>query len=626
MDFFQSQDVARRNTRLLLFLFGLAVVSLIILTNLLVIVLVNMQDTYSAVTMQVRYDWQTFTWVSIGVVTLITLASLFRLKTLSQGGHVVAEMMDGELLVDPGGDLNKRKLMNVVEEMAIASGTPVPPIYVIEDPAINAFAAGYSPGDAVIGVTRGAMEGLSRDELQGVIAHEFSHIFNGDMRLNIRLMGVLYGILMLAILGRTVVSPARGVTSVRRKNHGAVLAFGIGLMIVGYLGQFFGNMIKAAVSRQREFLADASAVQFTRNPDGIAGALKRIGGNTSGSVISHPESAELSHTFFAEGVRFSFARMMATHPPLEERIRRIDKGWEGEFLAPQATAESSAFQAGAMGFADSGVTPDSVTEKVGSPDEDHINQARELIDGLPAGLAAAAHDAYSVRALVYLMVLDDDQPVRAVQLSALQETADLGVFDELRRLLEQESLLEPRMRLPLLEMCFPALRQLSREQYNLFMRNLNTIVRADGRIGLSEWVIQKLIKKHLGEAFEGHRPKNKSSSLIARSGEAAVVLSLLAYASKQVGIEREAAFEAGRSELDLPVQMLGRDQLKFKDIDQALDTLAGLYPLEKPRLIKACVATVKADSQVTVAEADLLRMVSDLLDCPMPPLRVGSVS
>jgi len=225
---------------------------------------------------------------------------------------VIAELIDGELLVNAQGDLNKQKLLNVVEEMAIASGTPVPPVYLIGDPAINAFAAGYSPGDAVIGVTYGAMENLNRDQLQGVIAHEFSHILNGDMRLNIRLIGILYGILMLALLGRTILSGSRG----RGRTSAGVLAFGAGLMVVGYLGQFFGDLIKAAVSRQREFLADASAVQFTRNREGIAGALKRIGGYKDGSILQHPESAQLSHTFFSEGVSFSFASLMATHPPL----------------------------------------------------------------------------------------------------------------------------------------------------------------------------------------------------------------------------------------------------------------------------------------------------------------------
>ena len=275
MDFFQHQDKARRNTKLLLALYAAAVISIIILTNLLVIIVLGFSDSASLMTSSQGYDWDLFLMVSMLVILLIGLGSLYRIHSLSKGGSVVAEMLDGQLLIDPQGSLEKRRLLNVVEEMAIAAGTPVPPVYIIPDESINAFAAGYSPGDAIIGITEGALRNLSRDQLQGVIAHEFSHILNGDMRLNIRLMGVLYGILMLAVIGRIVLNGSRLRYSSKRNSGGAMLAVGLGLLILGYLGKFFGSLIKAAVSRQREYLADASAVQFTRYPRGISGALKR---------------------------------------------------------------------------------------------------------------------------------------------------------------------------------------------------------------------------------------------------------------------------------------------------------------------------------------------------------------
>ena len=242
------------------------------------------------------------------MIVLVASASLIRMLALRKGGSAVAEMLDGELLVDPGDDINRKKLLIVVEEMAIASGTPVPPVYLIRDTAINAFAAGYSPGDAVIGVTYGAIENLSRDELQGVVAHEFSHILNGDMRMNIRLMGVLYGILVLTVIGRMLAHSGAYRASTRSSSGNSdtrLAVVGLGLLIIGYLGHFFGGLIKSAVSRQREYLADASAVQFTRNPSGIADALKRIGGYSSGTFVNHPESEELSHAFFCKGVTLS---------------------------------------------------------------------------------------------------------------------------------------------------------------------------------------------------------------------------------------------------------------------------------------------------------------------------------
>jgi len=622
MDFFESQDIARRNTKLLLLLFFLAVASLVILTNLLVFAFINFQDTARIATQQYFYTWEIFASISAGVVLLVVLASLFRMGTLRKGGSAIAELMDGELLVDAGGDVNKQKLLNVVAEMAIASGTPVPPVYLLRDPAINAFAAGYSPGDAVIGITYGAMENLNRDELQGVIAHEFSHILNGDMRLNIRLMGILYGILMLALIGRIILRPSYSVVASRNRSHAGVMAFGAGLMVIGFLGQFFGNLIKAAVSRQREFLADASAVQFTRNPRGISGALKRIGGFSSGSVLAHPESAELSHTFFSEGVSFSFASLMATHPPLSERIKRIEPDWDGDFPETSASETSTAAMADtAMGFSGSvSIESDAVISQIGNPAASQLELAQNIIKGLPKVYADAAHEPYSARALVYQLQLHDDPEVREKQLAHLKESADLGVYSELETLLESESQLSPHMKLPLLEIAYPTLRQLSYQQYKLFLGNLDVLIRADGRVGLSEWAVQKLITKHLGEAFEGKHTSVKHQRLEAVKDECEILLSLLAYCDKQAGVEPAVAFGTGKAALALDINLLDKKALNFNKMNDALDTLASLHPLRKPRLIKACIKTITADQVVSVTEAELLRMIADTLECPMPPI------
>lgn len=622
MDFFESQDIARRNTKLLLLLFFLAVASLVILTNLLVFAFINFQDTARIATQQYFYTWEIFASISAGVVLLVVLASLFRMGTLRKGGSAIAELMDGELLVDAGGDVNKQKLLNVVAEMAIASGTPVPPVYLLRDPAINAFAAGYSPGDAVIGITYGAMENLNRDELQGVIAHEFSHILNGDMRLNIRLMGILYGILMLALIGRIILRPSYSVVASRNRSHAGVMAFGAGLMVIGFLGQFFGNLIKAALSRQREFLADASAVQFTRNPRGISGALKRIGGFSSGSVLAHPESAELSHTFFSEGVSFSFASLMATHPPLSERIKRIEPDWDGDFPETSASETSTAAMADtAMGFSGSvSIESDAVISQIGNPAASQLELAQNIIKGLPKVYADAAHEPYSARALVYQLQLHDDPEVREKQLAHLKESADLGVYSELETLLESESQLSPHMKLPLLEIAYPTLRQLSYQQYKLFLGNLDVLIRADGRVGLSEWAVQKLITKHLGEAFEGKHTSVKHQRLEAVKDECEILLSLLAYCDKQAGVEPAVAFGTGKAALALDINLLDKKALNFNKMNDALDTLASLHPLRKPRLIKACIKTITADQVVSVTEAELLRMIADTLECPMPPI------
>src|SRR5471032_3060906 len=274
---------------------------------------------------------QIFLAVALGTIAIILIGSSYKTMALAAGGSAVSEMMGGRLVKPNSTDPDERKLLNVVEEMAIASGVPVPQVYVMDDEdGINAFAAGHKPGDATVTVTRGCMKILSRDELQGVIVHEFSHILNGDMRLNLRLMGTIFGILCLAIIGRILLQTARGGGRSRGQNPLPIL--GLALLIIGYIGVFFGRLIQAAVSRQREFLADASSVQFTRNPNGITGALKKIGGlGENGSRLAHAHSEEVSHMFFSNGISEAFIGLLETHPPLPGRIRVFDPNFDGKF-------------------------------------------------------------------------------------------------------------------------------------------------------------------------------------------------------------------------------------------------------------------------------------------------------
>ena len=329
MDFFRSQDLARRNTTRMVLLLALAVLTLIAITNLLVmLVFGSLQNGEDGTVSLARFDWGTFLLIGTGVTLVVLAGSLWKIGQLAGGGKVVAEALGGPLVRRDTTDPELRRALNVVEEMAIASGSPVPPVYLLSDEeGINAFAAGFTTGDAVIGLTRGTIRDLSRDELQGVVAHEFSHILNGDMRLNLRLIGILHGILLIGLIGSRVL---RSTSHRSSKNSGGAAILGLGLMAIGSGGTFFGSLIKASVSRQREFLADASAVQFTRNPFGIAGALKRIGGSTS---RLHADQAEaMSHLYFAEGVRHRFASLL----PRTRRYRSESGG-----SSPAGTASSS---------------------------------------------------------------------------------------------------------------------------------------------------------------------------------------------------------------------------------------------------------------------------------------------
>jgi Zn-dependent protease with chaperone function/uncharacterized tellurite resistance protein B-like protein len=638
MNFFSSQDIARKKTGRLVIFFALAVLSLIVMTNLLIMAVfgyVNMDQAdpgYGGFISQL--DWQVFGMVGLGVVTVVLLGSLYKLSALSGGGARIAEMLGAELIVDGTGDVNRQKILNVVEEMAIASGTPVPPVYLMNEEGINAFAAGYSPSDAVIGVTRGTIEKLSRDELQGVIAHEFSHILNGDMRLNIRLIGILHGILVIGLIGYHIMRGASRSRGTKKEGGGAIIFLGLGLMIIGYAGTFFGNLIKAAVSRQREFLADASAVQFTRNPASIAGALKRIGGSEAGSVLENSESSEISHALFSQGFTSFFSGLFATHPPLDERIRQIEPNWDGEFVAPLSKREAVAEKAKkdktdkkkavAMAAVAAATVGGAAVQNIGQPTAAHLGYARELIDGLPEGIKVAAHEPFAARAVIHFLVLDDDPRVRSQQLKHLKASSDRQVYEETVRLAEQVGELKVEQRLPLVDMVLPTLRQLSKQQYLRFRENLDALIEADGRQSLFEWVIRKIIRHHLDEVYGVHGRTMYGYAKMARSSNAcSVLVSLLIHVSSHEGLSKAEVFALAEKELaGVGAQLLEKDKLSFKIIDLALDQLAQLKPLDKEKLIKACAAAVTADQHITPIEAELLRAIADTLDCPMPLLKI----
>ena len=631
MDFFQAQDDARRSTKSLVFFFALAVLSLIVITNLLVMVLFGfLRPGEQGVTLSViaaQFDWQVFLVIGGVVSAVILLGSAYKTIALSSGGMAVAESLGGRLISQSTTDLHERKALNVVEEMAIASGTPVPPVYLLEhEPGINAFAAGFTPGDAVVGLTRGTITYLTREELQGVIAHEFSHILHGDMRLNIRLIGVLHGILLIGLIGYMILRSVRGGSS---KNAAPIMGLGLGLLIIGYAGTFFGNLIKASVSRQREFLADASAVQFTRNNTGIAGALKKIGGYAPGSELETPEAPTMSHAYFSTGVRAFMQSVFATHPPLDVRIKRIDPQWDGVFVP--VTREVSEDEEADKQASTTTMTPKAVAgvivasqilDSVGQTGHAQLDYAASLINDIPDDIREAVHDPYGARAVIYCLIIDNRQTdVRDKQLQRLRQLGDTGILDLVGKLLDPVKALDIRFRLPLIDMTLPSLRQLSEAQYRLFQKNLLFLMQADKRIDLFEWSLQKIIFHHLDLQFG--RPGKK----IAKFGSFKdvrqhldVLMSMLVYASVNDKSGIDAALATAGRELGLTnLQLLSRQEINLRSLGAAVDQLALLKPLLKPRLLKACLAVITQDQEYSPDEMELMRAIGAVLDCPVPP-------
>ena len=659
-DFFERQDTARRNTVRLVVLFALAVLALIASIDLLLAATLGYLErdpATGAIDWSLAADPQVVVLAVAGTLLVVGGGSLYKVAQLRGGGHVVAEQLGGRRLPPDSDVAAEQRLLNVVQEMAIASGMPTPPVYLLEhEQGINAFAAGFTPSDAVIGITKGAVEQLSRDELQGVIAHEFSHILNGDMRLNIRLIGLLHGILIIGMLGyfllrMTAFSGYRRRRSRQDNSALPLLALGAGLMAVGFFGTLFGNLIKAAVSRQREFLADAAAVQFTRQPEGIAGALRKIGGLPSGSGIQSPNAPEASHMFFGRATG-GFSSLFSTHPPLAERIRRIEPSWDGTLAAVPETLPvgepgpmSAAAGAAAMAASENGAprptgasAPPSGSapamgggaaagaragvEQIGQPDESHLRYAARLLDSLPAALVGAAHEPYGARAVIYALLLDRRPAVRERQIARLAEAADPDVFRETERLASLVDRLDVRARLPLLDITLPALRGLTAAQYQAFKANVTALVQADRALDAFEWSLQRILLHDL-EAQHARRPppQVRRRTLASVKSESELLLSMLAYEGHRDLESARRAFDGAQRSLGLPdVALRPGADLQIDALDAAVAALEEAAPQVKRQVLHAAVASIAADRDVTAAEAELLRALSASLGAPMPPI------
>lgn len=573
-----------------------------------------------------------FEGVALGTVLVVMGGSLTKMAALRQGGSAVADMLGGRPVNTNTSEPDERKLLNVVEEMAIASGIPVPQVYLLEnEEGINAFAAGTSVDDAVVGVTRGCMTLLNRDELQGVIAHEFSHILNGDMRLNLRLIGLVFGIFCLAQVGRILLQSSSRRSRGNRKESNPLPLLGFALLVIGSIGVFFGRLIKSAVSRQREFLADAAAVQFTRNPMGLAGALKKIGGYTAGSRIEDAHAEEVSHLFFSNGLASSW---MSTHPPLDDRIRRLDPAFDGKFAAvlPPKPPEVESYLAERFTAAPKRLQSaeplrvESVAQLVGTPTPNQIAYAANFRDELPQVLQAAAHEPMSAVALVYGLLLSSNEQQRAIQWKELQSSAEPGMCAEVKRLAPELSRLQLEYRLPLVQLALPALARLSPKQYLEFERNLQHLIQSDQEVDLFEYALQKVVRRHLDVRFRVRPPPVvQFYSLKPLLPDCAVLLSILAHSGHEDPVQAQKAFANGAQRFGSgnQIEMLDISSCGLGEVDRALNRLAQASPAIQKAVIEACARAVATDNVIQVYEAELLRAIGDSLNCPIPPFIQG---
>jgi len=634
MNFFEYQDQARRQTRWLVFLFALAVLIIVVVIDVAILVTFGFMKNEEQ---QLVFNAQTLTsniplLLGGAAVTaaVIAVASLFKTASLRSGGGKVARDLGGVLVEADARDPLRRRLYNVVEEIALASGIPVPEIYVLEqESGINAFAAGFTPADAAVAVTRGALEKLDRAELQGVIAHEFSHIFNGDMRLNIRLMGALFGILVLSLIGRRVLHGSYYVGRSKNNSGGAIVLVAVAVMLVGYIGLFFGRWIKSAVSRQREYLADASAVQFTRDPDGIAGALKKIAVYSDGSYLN-AETEEVSHMLFGNGEKVS---MFSTHPPLNQRIGRIDKSFrpgdlvelskriqrQGREEAERAAKEQSREKSTDRGMFDAG----NLVDQIGNPDFSRILMAAAMAASIPDEISQAAHSNQWATEVLFYCLLDKDDEIREQQLLTVAQIMGSDSEGRVRGLLAAAPDLAREQRLPLLEISIPELKRRPPDHVSKVLSTVKKLSEADGQTEVFEYLMAKIIAQHLWESVNPHQVKlSGKGSLSQVTDKALDVIAVLALHGNVSAQDIESAYRAGSGVLGVKAPLPAIEDW-CEALDQALPAMDQLKPADKGTLVKALIATVMSDERVATAEMELLRVICSVIHVPLPIITGG---
>ncbi|OGA43477.1 MAG: hypothetical protein A3G25_17890 [Betaproteobacteria bacterium RIFCSPLOWO2_12_FULL_63_13] len=658
MDFFAQQDQARRNTTLMVFLFVLAVVAIVLAVDLLAAAawLAVSKDTMLSrrASLLGQVPAPVYWGGTLAALAVIVGGTLYRIMQLSKGGVAVARMVGARWLKRDSQDPLERRLLNIVEEMAIASGITVPAVFVMDgERGINAFAAGFSPNEAAVTVTRGALEHLDRDQLQGVIGHEFSHILNGDMRLNVRLIGVIAGIVLIGSIGKFLMNMGRGsggggrfVTN--RRGDVRLFAAGLALWLLGAVGVFFGQLIKAAVSRQREYLADAASVQFTRNPEGIAGALYEIG-QTSG-VISNRYAEELSHMYFGASVARTIFGLFETHPPIEDRIRRVLGNRALLFLRSRARAAMSAgSEASGQGLGGAAGAPEAaavaavdaarpgpsamdwgrragdetvtttaaaVLASVGSPTTGHIDYARRMLDSLPEAMREAMGSADGARCALLGLLVAAGGETRDRQAAMIRETEGDAIAAQALALERALKPLGARARLPVLELAIPMLRELERPERDRLLQLLKDLIEADRRVTVSEFVLVTICRHQFGGRVRGAR-RARHRTVTSVSNEIAIIVSLLIHA----GRTPPDSFGGAMRRLGLSGQALRQPaQLDVGLVEAALKELELLAPLAKPTVIKACLAVIMMDDKLSVAEAELMRAICAALDTPLPPI------
>jgi len=627
-NFAEHQSQARRQTRTLIWLFVVAVAAVAVSLYGLVGVFTLPADPAHPGS-RIWWDGKTAFIAACAALGTIGLGALLKHSALSSGGRAVAESVGGTLITSDTRDPEERKLLNVVEEMSIASGVPLPLVYVLDqEEGINAFAAGYSVNDAAVAVTRGGLRTLNRAELQGVMAHEFSHILNGDMRISIRLIAAVAGIEAIAGIGRWLLASSMHTgmmfRSRKRDNGAPMLMIGIAMLVIGAAGIAFGHLIRAAISRQREYLADASAVQFTRDPSGIANALKKIGGLDAGSRVKASQATELSHLFFGQAQAYAaFGSLLATHPPLAERIRRLDSAFDGTFAATQGADDDAGERGAIAGLSGEGVgrgriSAAALLQRDSGMGSHQVAMARIRMEDISPALREAATHPLGAAAIVVLA--SDLSAARGAAAAEFEVTPAL--LAEAQRLEPHHARMTPAARLTLVQLACGPLRQLGATQAAMLLRISNAAMIADQRLTPFEVVLREVLHEHLGAVVDGAAARRMQFvAYRAVTTHIEVLLSAMAHLGGTGAAAGSAFRDAAKglpAEVEAAVALRGRAVLEDEALTVAIRQLARASTAIKQGVLEALAAAAVSDGTIGPEEADMVRAIAIIFQLPLP--------
>lgn len=625
MDFFSAQDRTRGTTRKLIFIYILAIIALNTSIYFVTLFIFGVAGDTGVSSLWIP---ELFIGVSFVTFSVIAIGTISRVYQLKKGGAAVAEMLGGRKVSMSTTDTNERRLINVVEEMSIAAGIPVPDLYILDnEPSINAFAAGYSTRDAAVGVTRGTLEQLNRDELQGVIAHEFSHIFNGDMRINIRLIGILNGILLIHLMGLMIMRSGAyarmGSGGRNNKNQGGIIVFGIALLAIGYIGMLFGRIIQSAVSRQREYLADAAAVQYTRNPDGLAGALHKIAHSIEKPTLNDAHAMEMSHLFFSSSFKSGLDNLFATHPPINKRIKALGSALSQEDVVRRSAATNQPTRQTESQDLDGDhefMDPKLILAAMGTIDSEQISKAGNLLNGLPQPVIQAVHEPLGAESLIFAMLLSGEIEIEAGQVEQIKKMCGPETEFAVLNIKQHLNNIKPEWKLPIVEISIPALKEMSESQFERFRTTITALISADGKVSLFEYALEKIIIHQLEIVYSGEaESKITHTNLSGLGGEISVLISAIAHETTK---NPEDAWNAAIETLDEKpksgLKFIEQSECTFDAVDKALEEIGKSSGAVKKLFINAALHSIALDGRSNRNEMEWIRAMAAAIDSPLP--------